>query len=73
MITEDGLQQRVGAELDNLPPIAGAVLSMWLDEYTWLEIAEEIGGSEDDARSIHELTCKALREALDTGGEDDRD
>jgi hypothetical protein len=69
VITEDGLQERVGAELDNLPPVARVVLSMWLDEYHWWEIAAEIGASEDDARSIHELTCEALREALDADRE----
>jgi hypothetical protein len=64
VITEYGLQERVGAELDNLPPVARVVLSMWLEEYHWWEIATEIGACEDDARNIYELTCEALREAI---------
>ncbi|HEV7566641.1 MAG TPA: hypothetical protein VGO31_11845 [Microbacteriaceae bacterium] len=66
VITEEGLQERVGAELVNLPPVAGVVLSMWLDEYHWWEIAAEIGATEVDARNIYELTCAALREAMVT-------
>jgi hypothetical protein len=71
VITEDGLQERVGAELVNLPPVARVVLSMWLDEYHWWEIAAEIGATEDEERDIYQLTCAALREQL-TGSLDDR-
>jgi hypothetical protein len=72
VLIEDGLQTRVGAELANLPEIASVVFTLRFDEYNWPEIAARIGGTEHDARSIYELTCEALREALQNGGDDDR-
>jgi hypothetical protein len=67
------LQERFGAELVNLPPVARVVLSMWLDEYHWWEIAVEIGATEDDARAIHELTCDELREAMNKAASQSED
>jgi hypothetical protein len=64
-ITEDGLQQRVGTELANLPEIASVVFTLRFDENNWPEIAAHIGGTDADARNIYALTCDALREALD--------
>jgi hypothetical protein len=44
---------------------------MWLEEYHWWEIAAEIGATEDQVRDIYELTCGALREALNADREPD--
>ena len=65
MIIEDGLLDRVNCALANLPPYAQLVFSLRLDDANWNEIAGEVGCSEEDARDIYELTCRALREELD--------
>jgi hypothetical protein len=41
--------ERAGRRDAKPPPVAGAVLSMWLDDYNWSEIAAEIGSTEEDA------------------------